>query len=99
MNKIYLSNKKLNLRLLKRGAVWFDAGTPRSLFEASTFIEVVEKQTGVKIGCIEEASFNKGNINMLQMRKLIDTMPNCEYRSYLEDFLKNKITKNLSLVS
>ena len=97
LNNIYLKNKKLKMEILKRGSVWFDAGTPQSLFEASTFIEVIEKQTGVKIGCIEEATFTRRNINLSQLGLLIDKMPLCDYKSYLKQFFKDQISLDLTI--
>ena len=99
LNNIYLKYNKLKLEILKRGSVWFDAGTPQSLFEASTFIEVVEKQTGVKIGCIEEATFIRNNINLAQLGILIDQMPLCDYKIYLKQYFKDQISKSLSIAS
>ena len=36
--------------MLPRGTAWFDTGTIDGVHEASTYIKVVEKRTGLSIG-------------------------------------------------
>ncbi len=90
VNKVYLQNNQLRVRLLGRGIAWLDSGTPDSLLEASSFIAAVEKRQGLKIGCIEEAAYNKGFIDLEQIRKVINDLPNCYYRDYLKKVILEK---------
>lgn len=57
VNNIYLERNKLKVRVFNRGIAWLDAGTFRSLDEASTFVRVIEERQGAKIGCIEEVAY------------------------------------------
>ena len=98
LNNIYLKNRKLKMEILKRVQFGLTQG-PLKVFEASTFIEVVKKQTGVKIGCIEEATFTRRNINLAQLGLLIDKMPLCDYKSYLKQFLKDQISLDLAIIN
>jgi glucose-1-phosphate thymidylyltransferase len=41
---------------MDRGSAWLDTGTFASMMEAAEYIHVIEKRTGLKIGCIEEAA-------------------------------------------
>ncbi len=86
--KAYLREDTLNVFKLPRGTAWLDAGTSSSLFDSSAYVRAIEKRQGVKIGCPEEAAYNQGNINKTQLRKLIKSIPNCEYKNYLLDILK-----------
>ncbi len=86
--KMYLTDQKLSLDIMKRGFAWFDAGNPEALLRASLFIETFEKQSGVMIGSIEEAAFVKNFIDKFQLKKLIRSMPISSYKIYLENLIK-----------
>lgn len=82
INKIYLKNKKLNVKVLNRGYAWLDTGTYGSLADASIFIKTIEDRQGLKISCIEEIAFNKGWIGREQLLRLADEIPT-SYGAYL----------------
>jgi glucose-1-phosphate thymidylyltransferase len=69
---------------LNRGFAWLDAGTSSSLHDASAYVQTIEKRTGIKIGCPEEAAFRQNFVSLAQLEHIISAMPNCEYRAYLE---------------
>ena len=50
VNQEFLKDGELKVKTLGRGFAWLDTGTHDSLSEASTFIEVIEKRQGLKIG-------------------------------------------------
>src|SRR5581483_5300254 len=52
----YLQRGKLKVSLFDRGTAWLDTGTFGSMNDASEYIRVIEKRTGIKIGCIEEVA-------------------------------------------
>jgi glucose-1-phosphate thymidylyltransferase len=83
MLNCYLNNDNLKVELLGRGVSWFDTGTHRSLYEASSYIEVVENRQGLKIACIEEIAFQKGYISKEQLLTLAELMKKNEYGQYL----------------
>ncbi|QFT88416.1 Glucose-1-phosphate thymidylyltransferase 1 [Bacillus sp. THAF10] len=84
INKHYLSQKRLKIKVLGRGFAWLDTGTPESLLEASLFVETLEKRQSLKIACIEEIAFNKGFISKQQLKKLANNHIDNEYGSYLK---------------
>jgi glucose-1-phosphate thymidylyltransferase len=84
LNVAYLRRAELRVYSLNRGFAWLDAGTSSSLHEASAYVQTIEKRTGVKIGCPEEAAFRKGFLTLSQLEECIAKMPKCEYREYLE---------------
>ncbi|MFD2706166.1 glucose-1-phosphate thymidylyltransferase RfbA [Salibacterium lacus] len=83
INKAYLDAGKLNVELLGRGFAWLDTGTPESLFDASQFIQTVEKRQGFKVACLEEIAFYMNYLDRDSLLKRIYDMKNSEYKKYL----------------
>ena len=83
----YMAEDKLCVKIMGRGTVWLDAGTISSLADASNFVEAIEKRSGVKIACPEETALNMGFIDSKQVQCMINGMPNCEYKYYLEKII------------
>ncbi|MCS6894930.1 MAG: glucose-1-phosphate thymidylyltransferase RfbA [Bacteroidia bacterium] len=83
LNKLYLERGALRVRIMPRGFAWLDTGTPRSLLEASLFVQVIEERQGLKIGCIEEIAFRKGFISLEQLRQLASRAAKTPYGQYL----------------
>jgi glucose-1-phosphate thymidylyltransferase len=70
INKAYLKEGNLSVRILDRGTAWLDTGTFKSLIQASNFVEVIEERQGLKVGSIEEAAFTSGFINKKELQEL-----------------------------
>jgi glucose-1-phosphate thymidylyltransferase len=85
VNREYLRRGQLRVYRLPRGLAWLDAGTSSSLHEASAYVQTIEKRQGVKIGCPEEAAFRRGFLSLEELAALVETMPACEYRDYLQN--------------
>ncbi len=83
LNKLYLEEKRLNVKLLGRGFAWLDTGTHDSLLEASNYVATVEKRQGLKVSCIEEIAYKRGFIDKEQLKKLAEPMKNNPYGQYL----------------
>ena len=83
VNMAYLSAGTLKLEMLGRGTAWLDAGTHRSLLEASNFIETLENRQGLKIACIEEVAWRMGWIDFEQVKRLAKKMGKSDYAAYL----------------
>ena len=84
LNKLYLKENKLQVKLLGRGFAWLDTGTHQSLLDASNFIATIEKRQGLKIACIEEVAFRMGFINKEQLLNLSKKYKNNQYGQYLQ---------------
>jgi len=80
----YLDLGQLHVRVLPRGAVWLDSGTPNSLSDASNYVRVLENRQGLKISCPEEIAIRQGFISFDQYVNLYSNMPTSDYKSYLE---------------
>lgn len=87
VNQTYLEQEDLLVQFLRRGFAWLDTGTHDSLYEASTFIEVMEKRQGLKVACLEEISWRNGWIDDQKLTELADSMKNNEYGEYLRKLL------------
>ncbi len=88
LNK-YIKKEELFVDKLGRGFAWLDTGTHESLLDAQLFIQTLEKRQGLKIGCIEEISFNNGWIKEDKIIELSKIMKKNEYGRYLENLVNN----------
>jgi len=83
INRIYLKNNKLKVKILGRGFAWFDTGTHDALLEAGNFVQTVQKRQGLYIACIEEIAYHNGFITKEQLRLLAEPLIKTEYGKYL----------------
>ena len=89
VNERFLKDNELMVQTLGRGFAWLDTGTHDSLSEASTYIEVIEKRTGLKVGCIEGIAYEMGWITAEQLQEIANPMKNNEYGQYLLKLIEN----------
>lgn len=83
VNQAFLVEKNLKVQLLGRGFAWLDTGTHDSMSEASTFIEVLEKRTGLKIACLEGIAYRQGWISTEELLRIAKPMEKNQYGQYL----------------
>lgn len=83
LNRLYLAEGKLAVEKIGRGVAWLDTGTPRSLLEASTFIEAIEERQGLKVACLEEIAWRQGWISTSELRAAAAAMGAGGYADYL----------------
>jgi len=88
VNQKFLKEQKLKVQTLGRGFSWLDTGTHDSLSEASNFVEVIEKRTGLKIACLEEIAYHKGWISEFRLKEIAQPMIKNDYGRYLIGLLK-----------
>jgi glucose-1-phosphate thymidylyltransferase len=91
LNRVYLDQGNLHVKLLGRGMAWLDTGTHESLLDASNFIATIESRQGLKVACIEEIAFTKGYISKEQLLKLAEPMKKNSYGEYLMNIASGKI--------
>ncbi len=84
LNRLYLNENRLNVRLLGRGMAWLDTGTHESLLQASVFIQTIEERQGLKIACLEEIAYKNGFISKEQLLKLAEPLSKNQYGEYLK---------------
>ena len=90
VNQQFLADNELMLQTLGIGFAWLDTGTHDSLSEASTFIEVIEKRTGLKVGCLEGIALQQGWITPEQVRQTAQPMAKNQYGQYLLKLAEGK---------
>jgi len=83
LNRVYLEEERLSLKMMGRGMAWLDTGTHDSLLEASNFIATIENRQGLKVACLEEIAFRYGYINKEQLLKLAQPLCKSHYGEYL----------------
>ena len=83
VNQQFLDDGELMVQTLGRGFAWLDTGTHDSLSEASTFIEVIEKRTGLKVACLEGIAYEQGWISKEKIAELAKPMIKNQYGQYL----------------
>lgn len=87
VNAEYLNQRKLKVVTMDRGSAWLDTGTFASMNDASEYIHVIEKRTGLKIGCPEEVAFKEGYISSDQLHKIAEPLVKSGYGKYLLNLL------------
>ncbi len=83
LNRLYLEENRLKVKLLGRGFAWLDTGTHDSLLQASNFIATIEQRQGLKVSCIEEIAYKKGFITKEQLLDLAKPLSKNQYGQYL----------------
>ena len=90
VNAEYLRRGKLRCELMGRGYAWLDTGTPESLSQASSFVQIIEQRQGLKIACPEEIAFRMGYIDEAQLAKLAQPIRASDYGQYLIRVLEHR---------
>ncbi len=91
LNRLYLQEKRLKVRIMGRGMAWLDTGTHESLLQASNYIYTIEERQGLKVSCIEEIAFKRGYIDKEQLVRLAEPLSKNQYGQYLMNIAEEKI--------
>lgn len=81
--KSYMVQSNVSITQLGRGYVWFDAGTPKSLLEASQYVEVIQSRQGTFIASPEEVAWRMNFIGESQFFTMLSKMPKSKYQEQL----------------
>lgn len=95
INKRYLGDGELMVKVLGRGVAWLDAGTHESLLQASMFVQAVEERQGMMISCIEEIAYRMGYIDEACLRRCAEPLASNEYGQYLLRMLEQELPQSL----
>ena len=88
LNQMYLCESRLNVEVLPRGFAWLDTGTFDSLYQASSYVEAIEKRQGLQIACLEEIAWRNEWIDDEQRLDAANKMGKSEYGAYLKSLLR-----------
>ena len=83
INKLYLDEGKLDVKLMGRGYAWLDTGTHDSMMEAASFIATIQKRQDLKVACLEEIAYRMGYISKEKLVELAQPMKKNDYGQYL----------------
>lgn len=70
LNRLYLDEGTLQVKLFGRGFAWLDTGNCDSLLEAGNFIATIQNRQGFYVACIEEIAWRNGWITADQLREM-----------------------------
>lgn len=83
LNNIYLKNGNLHVEVLGRGFAWLDTGTHDALLQASSYVQTIENNQGIKIACLEEVAWRMGFIDKETIRENATKYKNSNYYQYI----------------
>ncbi|HPG54966.1 MAG: Glucose-1-phosphate thymidylyltransferase 1 [Bacteroidetes bacterium ADurb.Bin302] len=83
LNRLYLNEGRLTVKLMGRGVAWLDTGTHDSLLEASNFISTIQNRQSLQVACLEEIVYKYGYISRDQLLKLAEPLKKNYYGQYL----------------
>ena len=90
LNRSYLLDNQLKVKLLGRGYAWLDTGTPEAMMEAANFIKIIEERQGYKISCIEEVAYNMGFISIDKLYQHGKKLEKSNYGKYILSIVREK---------
>ena len=91
LNRLYLEEGELDVKLLGRGFAWLDTGTMDSLVDAGQFVQTLSQRQGITISAIEEIAYNKGWITKEQLMEAAEKYGKSPYGQHLQKVAKGKI--------
>lgn len=91
LNRMYLEDGTLNVKLLGRGYAWLDTGTMDSLVEAADFVQMIEKRQGIKIAAPEEIAYKNDWISRETLFAAAERYGKSPYGEHLKRVAEGKI--------
>ena len=90
LNDLYLKEKKLRAELLGEGFTWFDTGTFDSMMEASTMIQLVQRNSGKIIASPDLIAYEHKFITKEKLKDTAEVMKKNSYGQYLGKYIKKQ---------
>ena len=84
LNKLFLNEGRLSVKLLGRGYAWLDTGTMESLLEASNYVGMIERRQGIMISAPEEIALLNGWIGKEELLSIAQTYGKSPYGEHLK---------------
>lgn len=91
LNRMYLEDNALNVKLLGRGFAWLDTGTIDSLVEAAEFVQMIEKRQSIKISALEEIAYQNDWIDLESLLTSANRYGKSPYGEHLKKVAAGKI--------
>lgn len=91
LNRVFLEQGDLDVKLLGRGYAWLDTGTMDSLVDAADFVRMIEKRQGIKISAIEEIAYKNGWIDKATLMESAKLYGKSTYGQHLRKVAEGKV--------
>ncbi len=91
LNRMYLKDGSLNVKLLGRGFAWLDTGTVDSLAEATDFVQTLQKRQSVEISAPEEIAYVNGWVTKEELLKSAVRYGKSPYGEHLKQVADGRI--------
>jgi glucose-1-phosphate thymidylyltransferase len=83
VNRHYLEQGRLSVKVLERGTAWLDTGTFDSLAEATNFVQTIQRRQGLILGAPEEVAWRQGFLTDDELRERASRLVKSGYGDYL----------------
>ena len=87
INKAFLNDTNLEVKLLNENTIWLDTGTVDSLMKANHFVETLQKRKGILVGSPELSAFQSNFITKETLLILVESMAESKYGKFLKSNL------------
>jgi glucose-1-phosphate thymidylyltransferase len=91
VNRWYLQHSRLEVKIFGGDYAWHDSGTHDSLLLASTFVQFLERQRGIRVAMPEEIAWQNGWISDDELVQLAHPLKKSAYGVYLLSLLCQKM--------
>lgn len=91
LNRIYLEDGTLNVKLLGRGFAWLDTGTMDSLVDASDFVRMIQNRQSIVISAPEEIAYINKWIDSDKLMESAAKYGKSPYGAHLKRVAEGKI--------
>ena len=88
LQNCYLRVGTLHVEKMGRGFAWLDTGTFKSLVDAASFVQTLERRQGMKIACPEEIAYRMKFIDDAHLLELAQSLEKSGYGDYLLNILR-----------
>ncbi|MFL2590601.1 MAG: glucose-1-phosphate thymidylyltransferase RfbA [Flavobacteriaceae bacterium] len=87
INKAFLKESNLEVKVLSEDTVWLDTGTVDSLMKANQFVETLQDRKGILVGSPELSSYQSNLITKETLSILVESMAESKYGEFLKSNL------------
>tara|TARA_B100000575_G_scaffold39181_1_gene26778 strand:- start:3528 stop:4385 length:858 start_codon:yes stop_codon:yes gene_type:complete len=84
INKAFLKESNLEVKVLSEDTVWLDTGTVDSLMKANQFVETLQERKGILVGSPELAAFQSNFITNETLSLLVESIAESKYGEILK---------------
>ena len=84
LNKAFLNEFSLEVKVLNEDTVWLDTGTVDSLMNANQFVETLQQRKGILVGSPELSAFQNNLITKETLSLLVESMTESKYGEFLK---------------